>query len=137
MGFWSLIAIIFLSNCRAYAEWVVVEKDYGLPTVYVDSDSIYREGDFAALWQLIDFSWMQGNQGIGPFSFGPDCYFSTKTPKQFDCAKKRVRLLAFTKFSLPMGNGTAAKGYVDKDNWQPVETKGINQALWDVACSRQ
>ena len=73
-----------------------MEKDYllpGLQTVYIDPESIRREGNLVTIWQLIDFTWMQGNPR------GSHRYLSTKTHKQFDCAGKRVRLLAFTEFS--------------------------------------
>ncbi len=46
-GSWLLITLLFLSSLPAYAEWVAVEKDYllpGLQTVYVDPDTIRREG---------------------------------------------------------------------------------------------
>ena len=139
-GFWSLITILFLSSVPAYAEWVAVEKDYlspGLQTVYVDPDTIRREGNLVTLWQLVDFKWMQGNQGMGRLGFGPHRFFSTKTHKQFDCAEKRLRLLAFTEFSQHMGTGISADGYVDKDNWLPVEPESISQALWEVACGKE
>ena len=58
-GFWSLVTLLFLSSVPAYAEWVAVEKDYllpGLQTVYVDPDSIRRDGNFVTMWQLIDFT---------------------------------------------------------------------------------
>ena len=51
-GFWSLIAVLFLSSAPAYAEWVAVEKDYllpGLQTVYVEPDTIRREGDLVTM----------------------------------------------------------------------------------------
>jgi hypothetical protein len=140
LGFWSLITFLFLSTVPADAEWVAVEKNYllpGLRTVYVDPDSIRREGNLVTMWQLIDFKWMQGNQGMGPLGFGPHRFFSTKTHKQFDCTGKRLRLLAFTEFSRHMGTGIAANGYVDKDNWLPVEPESINQALWEVACGEE
>jgi hypothetical protein len=139
-GFWSLITLLFLSTVPAYAEWVAVEKDYllpGLQTVYVDPGTIRREGNLVTMWQLIDFKWMQGNQGIGPLGFGPHRFFSTKTHKQFDCAEKRLRLLAFTEFSRHMGTGIPANGYVDTGNWLPVERESINQALWEVACGKE
>ena len=139
-GFWSLITLLFLSTVPAYAEWVAVEKDYllpGLQTVYVDPDTIRREVNLVTLWQLIDFKTMQGNAGMGPFGFGPHRFLSTKTHKQFDCAGKRVRLLAFTEFSRRMGTGKAANGYVDKDNWLPVEPESISYALWEVACGKE
>ena len=93
-----LFTLLFLNSVPAYAEWVAVEKDSllpGLQTVYVDPDSIRREGNLVTLWQLIDFKWMQGNPR------GTPRFLSTKTHKQFDCAEKRLRLLAFTEFSRP------------------------------------
>lgn len=119
---------------------MAVEKDYLLPgrqTVYIDPSSVRREESLVTIWQLIDFKWMQGNAGMGPLGFGPHRFLSTKTHKQFDCAEKRVRLLAFTEFSRHMGVGIAANGYVDKDNWLPVEPESINQALLEVACGKE
>ena len=139
-GSWLLITLQFLSSLPAYAEWVAVEKDYlapGLQTVYVDPDTIRREGSLVTMWQLIDFKWMQGNAGMGPLGFGPHRFLSTKTHKEFDCAEKRLRLLAFTEFSRRMGTGIAANGYVDTGNWLPVEPESINQALWEVACGKE
>ena len=133
-GFWLLITLLVLSSVPAYAEWVAVEKHYlspGLQTVHVDPDSIRREGNLVTLWQLIDFKWMQGNPR------GTPRFLSTKTHKQFDCAKKRLRLLAFTEFSRPMGTGIRDDGYVDKGNWIPVEPESMNQALWEVACGKE
>lgn len=139
-GCWSLITLLVLSSVPAYAEWVAVEKDYllpGLQTVYVDPDTIRREGNLVTIWQLIDFKQMQGNAGMGPLGFGPNRFLSTKTHKQFDCVGKRLRLLTFTEFSRGMGTGIPANGYVDHGNWIPIEPNSINQALWDVTCGKE
>lgn len=133
-GFWPLAALLFLNSVPASAEWVVVEKDYllpGLQTVYVDRDSIRREGDLVTMRQLIDFKWMQGS------TRGPTRFMSTETHKQFDCVEQRVRLLTFTEFSGRMATGVPANGYIDKDNWIPVESESVNQALWEVACGKK
>ena len=132
--FWSLVTLLFLSTVPAYAEWLAIEKDYLVPgrqNVYVDPDSMRREGNLVTMWQLIDYTWMQGNPR------GPTRFLSTKTHKQFDCTEKRLRLLAFTEFSRHMGTGIAAHGYVDKDNWLPVEADSISHALWEVACGKE
>lgn len=133
-GFWLLVALLFINSVPAFAEWVAVEKNYllpGLQTVYVDPDSIRREGDLVTMWQLIDFKWMQGS------ARGPTRFMSTETHKQFNCAEKRLRLLAFTEFSHRMATGIRANGYVDRDNWLSVEPESINQALWEVACGKE
>ena len=65
-GFWLLLTLLVLSSVPAYAEWVAVEKDYlspGLQTVYVDPDTIRREGNLVTMWQLIDFKWSKGIRG--------------------------------------------------------------------------
>jgi hypothetical protein len=130
-GFWSLISLLVLSNGSVHAEWVAVEKDYlspGRQTVYIDPDSIRRDGNLVTLWQLIDFKWMEGS------ARGPARFMSTKTYKQFDCAGRRVRLLAFTEFSHSMGTGIPVDGHVDSGLWMPVEPDSMNHALWEVAC---
>ena len=137
LGFWSLITLLFLNSVPAYAEWVAVEETPGLRTVYVDPDTIRREGNLVTLWLLMDFKWMQGNVGMGRFGLDPSRFLSTKTQMQFDCAEKRLRLLAFTEFSRNMGTGIPADGYVDKGNWVRVEPDSISQALWEVACGKK
>ena len=133
-GFWSLVLLPVLSSGSVYAEWVAVEKDYlspGRQTVYIDPGSIRREGNLVALWQLIDFKWMEGS------ARGPARFMSTKTHKQFDCAGKRVRLLAFTEFSHSMGTGLSVDGLIDGGHWMPVEPDSVNHALWEVACGNR
>jgi hypothetical protein len=133
-GFWTLITLLFLITAPVNAEWLAVKKDYllsGLQTLYVDPDSIRREGYLVTMRQLIDFKWMQGS------ARGPTRFMSTETHKQFDCAEKRLRLLAFTEFSRRMASGIRADGYVDTDRWIPVEPDSINQALWEVACGKE
>ena len=132
--FWSLITLLFLSSVPAYPGWAPVEKGYllpGLQTVYVDPESIRREGNLMTMWQLIDFKSMQGS------ARGPCQFLSTRTHKQFDCAEKRLRFLAFMEFSRGMGSGTPADGYVGKGNWLSVEPDSINQALWEVAWGKE
>jgi hypothetical protein len=133
-GLWALITLLFLSTAPVNAEWVAVEKDYllsGLQTLYVDPDSIRKEGTLVTMRQLIDFKWMQGS------ARGPTRFLSTETHKQFDCAEKRLRLLAFTEFSHRLATGIRADGYVDTGRWIPVEPESMNQALWEVACGKE
>jgi hypothetical protein len=132
-SFWPLIALLVLSIAPAYAEWAEVDKDYfspGLWTIYIDPDSLQREGNLVTVWQLVDFKTMQGGRS-------PTRFLSTKTHKQFDCAGKRFRLLAFTEFTDGMGTGIPDDGYVDKDNWLPVEPESVSQALWEAVCGKK
>ena len=133
-GFWLLITLLVVSHGPAYADWVAVDEKYqvpGLQTLYVDPDTIRREENLVTMVILVDWMWMQGN-GRRAHRF-----MSTKTHKQFDCADKRLRLLAFTEFSRHMGTGRRNDGYVDQDNWLSVEPESVNQGLWEVACGKE
>ena len=134
LGFWLLITLLLLSSGPVFAEWVAVEETPGLRTVYVDLDTIRREGNLVTLWLLMDFQSMQGNVGLGRFGLDPSRFLSTKTQTQFDCAERRLRLLAYSEFLRHMGTGRRNDGYVDTGNWVPVKPDSMNQALWEVAC---
>ena len=124
-------------HLSAFAGWVAVEKDYfdpGLRTLYIDPDTISREGKSVTVWQLTDYTMMQGSAGFGPFMMSPHRFFSTTTHKHIDCEAKRVRLLAYTEYLRHMGTGPASNGYVDTDRWLPIEPETMNHALWELLC---
>jgi outer membrane lipoprotein len=128
-------------------KWVAVERAYlstEAETVYIDPDRVSRDGNLVTVWQLTDYKMMQGTGAvINPYAFGrlyrfqlaPHGFFSTTTQKQFDCANKRVRLMAFAEFSHHLGTGRRNEGYVDREKWLPVEPESTNHALWELLCA--
>ena len=137
VGLWSTCdGVSFVSG---ETRWVPFDDEYQTPslhTVYVDPDSVRREGNLVALWQLTDYKLMQGNAGFGRFLPGLHRFLSTVTQKQFDCEGRRARLLAFTEFSHHMGTGRSADGSVDQSQWLSVEPASVNEGLWKIACSQ-
>ncbi len=126
-----LSTLLVLSHGPVYAEWVAVEKKFQTPdrqTVYIDPATIRRDGNLVTLVIIIDWTWMQGNY------VGTPRFLSTTTHRQFDCAAKRLRLLAFTEYYGRMATSSAAAAYVDQDNWLSVEPESLNHALWEIAC---
>ncbi len=100
-----LITLLVLSHGPVYAEWAWVARNMHGMSAYADPDTIRRKGELVKMWQLIDFKWMQGDVGMGPHQF-----FSTKTHKQFDCAAKRLRLLAL----VPMAEQWVTHGRLER-----------------------
>ena len=135
---WVLLCIIiFLRAESVHAEWVAIEKDYldpGLRTIYIDPDTMSKEGARVTVWQLTDYKMLQGGVGFGPFMMGPHRFFSAKTQKQLDCEPKRIRLLEYIEYLNPMGTGMASHGYVDPTAWLPIEPASVNHALWETLC---
>jgi len=132
LGLWLLMTLSILSHSPAHAGWVAVDKRFQTPstqTVYFDPDTIRRENDLAALWQLTDIKW--GDGALTPR------FLSAKTQKQFDCPRLRFRVLAVEQFSRQMATGKSWSGYIENGNWQAVEPQTVNHALWKAACRQQ
>lgn len=124
-GFWLEIALLVLISGPSYAEWVFVSGDAeaGM-TVYVDPDTVRRQGDFVKMWYLSDRKTMEG-------------YGSIKTQREYDCAEARHRLLASSIFSGHMGEGKLLDDNVKEGQWIPVAPESSGQALWKFACGKK
>ena len=94
-GFWLLITLLLLCNGPAYAEWELASGDDSAKlTVYVDRDTIRRNGNLVKMWQLYDYKAVQTVAG--------DSLLSIQRHNEYDCAGERTRMLAYTWFSSNM-----------------------------------
>jgi hypothetical protein len=133
IAFYLQTAPLVLNGGLAYAKWVPIEKNNqmtGSMTIYVDPESVHRQGDSVLIWQLIDYRTMQGGKNPG------SRFSSMKMHKQFDCIEGRVRLLKATVFWGNMATGDPTEAYVEDSNWVLVEPDSVDQALWEVACKQ-
>jgi hypothetical protein len=81
------------------------------------------------MWQLFDYKTVQTVAG--------DSLLSMKRFNEYDCTEARTRALGYTWFSGHMGNGNVVYSTTEVQQWEPVVSRSINQALWKVACSKQ
>ena len=124
---WLLAIFLILSSTPLYAEWVALDAQYQLhllQTVYVDADTILRDGNLVRLSALIDWRAMQGGRS-------PTRFYSTQITKQFHCIEKQVRPLAATDFYGHMGTGEmiGGDGHTSESHWVTIEPESLNQAL--------
>jgi hypothetical protein len=129
-GIWSLVTLLRLCVGPVYAEWVdvggKVEKGLTVYTVYVDTESIHRNGDIVTLWALFDYMTIQSIVG------GP--WLSSKTRREYDCVEEKVRLIGYMTFTGNMGSGEAVYTNSNQSAWEPMAADSIDRKLWDVAC---
>ena len=130
LGSWALTTLMALGSGAAYAEWVLASgnDDTGL-LVYIDSDSIRRNGHLAKMWQLYDYKTVQTVAG--------DSLLSMKRFNEYDCAEERTRTLGYTWFSGNMGTGKVVYSTPEVQQWEPVGSHTINHTLWKVACDQK
>ncbi len=135
IGLGVLFVLLIVGPAQVRAEWSALEDRYQshpLQTAYIDPDSIRRENTVVTLSALIDWKAMQGGRT-------PTRFYSTQIIKQFDCAAMRVRTLAATDFYGHMGTGEIIgnNGHTSEGFWMNVESKSVNQGLWETACGKE
>lgn len=129
LAFWFLITLLVLSSGPVYAEWVNALKNQTDPTLYVDSDTIRRDGTVVKWWELLDYKTVQTVAGIS--------FLSMKVLREYDCAGEQIRVLAMADFSSNMATGTVVFSDFTQSNWVPVQPGGMGQALWKAACGKE
>ena len=129
VGFGALITLLMVNTGPASAEWVAIGSSDSLGgyTVYVDPNTIRRNGNLVKVWALTDYTTLQN---IADRSF-----FSSKTQNEFDCTEERQRELAVTWFSSKMGTGNGVWTNFDETMWRPVAPGSVGQGVWDFACA--
>ena len=126
-----LITLLVLTSGPVYAEWVEVggKVEEGL-TVYVELDTLSRNGDVVKFLELWDFKTTRA-EPTPP-------HMSVKSQREFDCTNKRGRLLAVTAFSGNMGSGKVVYDKSDfKDQGLAVEPGSIAESVWKVVCGNK
>ena len=130
LSFWLVLALLVLSNGSVYAEWVLVSggATTGL-TVYVDPDTIRREGNLVKMSSLIDYKTRQIIEG--------GSLLSIQRQNEYDCTEERTRMLASTWFSGNMKSGQVIHSDSDEDEWKPIASGSTAQGLLKVACGKE
>jgi len=129
LSFFFLIVFLFLSTGLLHAEWELVSGNDSVKlTVYVDRDTIRRNGNLVTMWQLHDYKTVQTVAG--------DSLLSIQRHNEYDCTEPRTRMLAYTWFSSNMGRGRVVYKTSEAQPWTSVVPGSIDQTLWKVACSK-
>jgi hypothetical protein len=125
----ALITLLVLSSAPAYAEFVKALNNQTDPTLYVDSDTIRRNGTVVRWWELLDYTTVQTVAGIS--------FLSMTVQREYDCAGEQIRVLAMTDFSGNMANGKVVFSDFTPSNWVPVQPESMGQTLWKAACGKE
>jgi hypothetical protein len=125
----ALITLLVLSSVPAHAEWVRAMNNRTDPTLYVDSDTIRRNGTVVKWWELLDYNTVQTVAGIS--------FLSMKLIREYDCAIEQIRVLAMADFSGNMAEGKVVFSDFTPSNWVPVQPESMGQTLWKAACGKE
>ena len=89
-----LLTLVMLFTSFAWADWVMLAKGTNGTQLYVDLQTVKKDGNFRKFWQLTNLT-----------SRGVAGEMSRKSRVEIDCKEERVRALVVTEYSKPMADG--------------------------------
>ena len=124
-----LLAALFLST-GARAEWIQFGRTDDF-RIYVDQRLISKSGDFAQMWQLMDFTvaqWADAQTAVG----------SIKTLVEYDCTQPRFRTLAGEAYTEQMAAGRLVSSErVAEPQWDGIEAGSNPEKMQKIACGKK
>jgi len=123
----GLLAMI--SQC-ALAEWTFIEGN-DKQKAYADLATLHKMGDRVIMWSMIDLKAAEKLSDGKPF-------LSWTTQYEFECKKKRSRILAASMHSEKMGGGEITNSLdFDSPQWEVIAANSKGEALWKFACDKR
>ena len=119
------------SNCceaPAFAEWLLVDGN-DKAKVYLDSESIRRNGELVRVWILDDLKTAR-TRGFSTF-------LSVRAQEEHDCTKERFRLVAVEQFAGSMGTGDVIYQKSGESAWAPIPRGTLAQSVWKFVCKKK
>lgn len=123
-----LAAALSFVSAVAAAEWSKIDQFEDDTIVYVDRQTVRRQGDIAEVLHLVRWGEPQEDPGQPP-------YLSTAVRTAYDCVNKRERYLASTSYAGAMGNGaTVVSDDQEAEKWYSISDDSMEEKLWKIAC---
>lgn len=123
-----LVAFQSLSEAPAFAEWLLVDGN-NKAKIYVDSETIIRNGERVSVWVLDDLRTAQTRWF--------KTYLSSRGQEEHDCANGRFRLLAVEHFAGNMGTGDVVYQKSGESAWAPIPKETLAQSVWKFVCKKK
>ncbi len=123
-----LVASHLLGEIPVFAEWFLVDGN-NKAKIYVDSETIIRNGERVSVWVLDDLRTAQTRWFR--------TYLSSRAQEEHDCANERFRLLAVEHFAGNMGTGDVVYQKSGESAWAPIPRGTLAQSVWKYVCGKK
>jgi len=97
--------------------------------VFVDTESISREGDRATMWSLTNYA--------SPMEIGNDEHMSSKELIEYDCKDKQHRILVLYWYSDRDAEGDVVYQETAPGTMQPIIEDSVEDRTMEIACGKK
>tara|TARA_S200000501_G_C20664664_1_gene673513 strand:- start:33 stop:449 length:417 start_codon:yes stop_codon:yes gene_type:complete len=124
--------LFFLVSSDLKAEWTKVADTGNLGKdnyiLFVDFNSIKKEGDISSLWNLKNYKTSQ--------EIAEKVYISNKEKSEYNCARETTRILSFSWFTHPKGRGSMVHTDSEPTDFRTIFPETIDDVLMKIACGK-
>ena len=109
----------------ALADWKMM-FDSDSSTHYMDPTTIRKDGELRRVWEIIDSKVRHKKYG----------YLYHRYRIEYDCQKKRSRILFSSLHTGPLASGTIRLSDDNVEAWLEIEPETIEDSIFKVVCSK-
>ena len=121
--------LLALASASAAPQWTALGSGDYIHQPYADKSSVTRNGAMARMSGMYDFR----RQDFTPAG---RALLSTVVLREYDCDRRRVRLLSSIDFAGRMGTGEVVDTSARAGRWEGVVEGSLDEAFWNLACGR-
>lgn len=123
----KILMVLILISTPAAAEWTMIQTGDN-ENVYVDFDSLQKQGNFVTVTTLNDYNFKQQKKEL-----------STQFTELHDCKHKKFKALALSYYSENMAQGDVidASSFNEPEiAWSDVVKYSVGELKANIICSR-
>jgi hypothetical protein len=123
------ILLLTITSIDVFAELMQVGENKDL-TLYVYPTTIRATGAKVKMWDMTEFK--RGMESHAASGY----YWSSKSLVEYNCEEEESRILTFSHFSEPKGQGRVLYSLEEPGKWKPIMPESMGQTLWKIACDK-
>lgn len=120
----ALLAVLISNN--AAAEWTRIAGGDDGSDIYVDLDTVRKNGSKVKFWTLQNFKTLDVDK--------KSKHFSSKTQWEVDCNEEKISVPVFITYSGKKGTGKTIISDYSPDGWRPLVPDTIGEMIFFVGC---
>lgn len=124
----ALMALMTSVSMSALAEWFRVGGNDKM-TAYADTTSLRQKGNVVKVTSLFDFK-------LEIMLEDGTSYHSVIRETEFNCKEHVQHMVGYSLYTGNMGKGRVLDKGGEPQDWKPVSSSGIANAMYKFACSR-
>jgi hypothetical protein len=125
-----LMTLLAVVSGSAEAAWVEVAADEN-STLYVEPATINNAGNMVKMRHLVGFKVARATPIGKRYMVN-----SSVNQDEYDCRKKRRRILFFSWRSGQLGEGEVIYDNYNSGIWERIPPKSMRETLWKIACGK-